>query len=153
MGLDNFKKDDNEETVENSNSDVASGTDDSDDNSSGSSNEGGLESFKSGVGDGGSQNKDGIDNQDNTIFGIPAFRIAEMSEEQQIKSIRQTKIPDYKPDATLDDRWSYTRIIEVECVCGKIFTFSNKETCSACGRLYKDAGRTVVKAKKEDSDN
>ena len=102
-------------------------------------------------------NKNDTGNSDNKIFGIPVLKLVNMSKKERIEAIRDSEIPDFKPEANLDPRWEYNEVIEIQCVCNNIFTFRNTETCDECGRKYKDEGRTVRKVREVqdniDSDN
>jgi len=155
MGLDSFKSDDtgsksssstsDSSSNNGSSSDDASSTEDTGSNSEQSETVGGLDSFKTTPTRGGSTNENDVDDSDNKILGIPAWKLVNMSKKERIEAIRDSKIPDFKPDANLDSRWQYNRVTEIQCVCGRTFTFSNKGECSKCERAYRDVGRTVVK--------
>lgn len=145
MGLDSFKNDsDNED----------SGVSDSSDNGSDESsmaggdekdNETGLDSFNTNTNRGGITQETDSDNQNNKLYGIEPHKWNDMSVKERVAKVRDSKIPDYKPEVQLDERWSHAEVIEVECVCGNVFHFVTTGLCFVCGRSYAKRNRTVVK--------
>ena len=145
MALEDFSSDD-EPSGDSSNSSDASdnaNTDGAvDDEKDGLS---GLESFNTNDDRGGSTQNNGSDNQSNEVFGIPASKWANMTKKERIADVRNRKIPDFKPEAQLDERWSYVQMIAVNCVCGETITFKTSGVCNECGRGYARRNRTVIK--------
>jgi len=94
---------------------------------------------------GGNNEEHGKDEKDNGVFGIEQEEWNRMSKKEIVAEIRESKIPDFRPDLQLDERWSYNPVIELECVCGNTFYFATKGLCFECGRSYSREKRTVVK--------
>jgi len=63
-----------------------------------------------------------------------------MSKIERVKYVRENHIPDYRPSVHIDDRWEWDTVIEVQCVCDNVFTFSDSGLCLACGRTYVSHG-------------
>jgi len=144
MGLEDFK-DDSDKGHSDSSSDDASGTDSDNDSSGDDSNTGGLESFKTNNDGGGSDDGNSASQDDSKIFGIEAHELSQMSEKERVMAIRENHTPDYKPQVQLDERWSFKKVVEIECVCNNVFHFITAGLCLSCGRSYGNVGRTVVK--------
>lgn len=157
MGLDEFKsgKNDDSKNSDNttSNSSNNTSTDASSDGTSdvvsdGDSNvstTGGLDSFRTDATRGGSADETDEDGTDNTVFGIPPYEWRRMSVKERVAKIRQSKIPDFKPDLQLDERWKWEKAARIYCVCGNQFYVSDRDECLNCGREYSVENRTVVK--------
>lgn len=145
MGLDDFSEDDN------ASEDIC--TDDSADNSTDTDSDvgdekdelSGLESFNTTPDRGGSTQNNGSDNQNNEVFGIQASKWSNMTKKERIAAVRDSEIPDFKPQEQLDERWSYVEMVAVKCVCGEIITFVSSGVCSSCNREYSRQNRTVKK--------
>ena len=144
MGLDDFK---DEPSGKSDKSDSGDATDtDSDTDSGGSdSGSGGLESFNTNTDRGGSDDENNTENEITKIPDKIYRNWNTMSEKERVKAVRQHGIQDYKPSVQLDDRWSWRKIIEIECVCGKTIQFKNTGSCDRCNRTYGERGRTVIK--------
>lgn len=113
----------------------------------------GIEAFRTSATDPSKNENGSIEEDDEFIFGLKAWRWNELDKDDRIQHVRQHYIEDYHPEYQPDDRWSYERIVEVECVCDNTFTFQTSGVCLNCGRSYKDAGRTVVKLNEVENDN
>lgn len=105
----------------------------------------GLESFRTSSDSGGSGQKPDLDGKDKTIHDVSSQKWNSMSVDEKVRHVRDNKIPDFRPEYQPDDRWAYRRCAVVRCVCGSVFTVINSNVCLECGRVYEDAGRTVVK--------
>lgn len=136
MGLDDFRTD-----SEDDDSNEESKEDEEEETTSEETS--GLESFRTNNTDGGNNGETQEDNSDNKILGIDPRKYDEMDKEQRIKAVRNNGFPDYRPDYNPDDRWSYNKVVEVNCVCGNEFTFLTKGLCFECGREYQKVMRTV----------
>jgi hypothetical protein len=156
MGLDSFKSDNEDSDNDTGSSDSAGsdGTDTGDKhNSGGTSNgsgssdtaKGGLDSFRTSATRGGSTNNNDKDKQDSNVFGIPPRKWRNMSIKQRVARIRESEIPDFKPDLQLDDRWGWGKAARIQCVCNNTFYIKNKGKCPFCNREYSMENRTVVK--------
>ena len=106
---------------------------------------GGLESFKSPASRGSNNTNTQTDEEESPPFGIEPKKWNSMSKKEIVAEIRDSKIPDFRPEIQLDDRWKYKEVIEIQCVCGNTFYFTTKGLCFECGRSYGKEGRTVVK--------
>lgn len=158
MGLDSFNSDNTESDDDASNSggsgSNATGNSNNDNsrdtsNGSGSSNteKGGLDSFRTDATRGGSTGNDAEDDSDDNVFGIPPRKWRSMSIKQRVAHIRESKIPDFKPDLQLDERWHWNKAARIQCVCDNTFHISKKGKCPSCNREYSMENRTVVKTK------
>lgn len=157
MGLDDFKSEDDNDSDTNSSSSASStnsgstgddsngGTVNSDDDNSNVSTTGGLDSFRTNATRGGSADNTDKDDTDNTVFGIPPYKWRRMSIKERVAEVRQSKIPDFKPDLQLDERWKWEKAARIYCVCGNQFYLSDRDECLNCGREYSVENRTVVK--------
>lgn len=135
MGLDTFKSD-------------SKNQDDSDtdkDNPDNESDEGGLESFKSHTDRGGNTNKTDSENDSDKVLGVEPRKWNSMSVKERVAEVRDSKIPDFRPEVQLDERWSHGEVVELDCVCNNIFHFMHTGICMNCGRTYSKKGRTVIK--------
>jgi len=106
---------------------------------------GGLESFKSTASRGSNNTNTQTDKEESPSFGIEPEKWNSMSKKEIVAEVRDSKIPDFRPEIQLDDRWEYKEVVEIKCVCGNTFYFTTKGLCFECGRSYGKEGRTVVK--------
>jgi len=106
---------------------------------------GGLESFKSTASRGSNNTNTQTDEEESPPFGIEPEKWNSMSKKEIVAEVRDSKIPDFRPEIQLDDRWEYKEVVEIQCVCGNTFYFTTKGLCFECGRSYGKEERTVVK--------
>ena len=109
MGLDDFSEDDNasedictDDSVDNS-TDTDSAVDDEKDELCG------LESFNTNTNRGGSTQNNDSDNKNDEVFGIRATEWARMTKKERIAAVRNSKIPDFKPEEQQDESGSYVQ--------------------------------------------
>jgi hypothetical protein len=138
MGLDSFRTDNNDssESDEGSESDSNNETSTEDEVT-------GIEAFRTSETD--PTKKKNKEDDEDLIFGVTPSEWNRMDAEEQVKHVRDNHVEDYRPDFHVDGDWSFSRIVEIECVCDNYFTFQTRGVCLNCGRVYKDAGRTVTK--------
>lgn len=67
-----------------------------------------------------------------------------MDTEEKVRYVRENYDASYRPEVTLDDRWSWKPVPEVNCVCGENFTFKDSGMCLSCGRQYKMCDGNVI---------
>ena len=149
MGLEDFNSDANDNQSSGS-SDTSNSRNSNDKSSNEQRNgneesQGGLESFRTTPSRGGSGGNNKQANSDDTVLGINPREWNKMTVKQRINEVRKRKIPDFRPDIQLDDRWGWAKAVKVECVCGNQMYFTAKTKCSNCGREYKMKNRTVIK--------
>lgn len=146
MGLDDFSSDESNDEAPSDNEEKTHNEQDDDDVS-------GLEAFRTSETDPSKKEKESDDDEEEFLFGVKPWRWNQMSKDERVEHVRDNYIPDYHPEYQPDERWSYTRIVEIECVCDEVFTFQTAGICLSCGRAYKDVGRTVRKLNEVDEDH
>jgi len=149
MGLEDFNSDENDNqspdsgtACDNRNSNDTQSNEEHDGNEE---SQGGLESFRTSPSRGGSGGDNKQDDSDGNVLGINPREWNNMTVKQRVNEVRKRKIPDFRPDIQLDDRWSWAKAVQVECVCGNQMYFTAKTKCSNCSREYEMKNRTVIK--------
>lgn len=132
MGLDSFSSDNQE-------------TEDNEEETTSEPEASGLDSFRTTTSRGGSSEDNESGDEDEQIFGLPPRKWVAMDVDDRVRHVRENHVEDYYPSHQPDARWSFARAVMIQCVCKNTFTIKDKGECSKCGRVYKDAGRTVIK--------
>jgi hypothetical protein len=144
VGLDDFKKDEGKQHDQDEKQDQESET--SPDSTGSSTNEeepSGLEAFMephTATPDG---DDGGSGSEEEDTSGEMFAEVAGMSKNGEVQHIRENYFPDYYPECQQSDEWSYNEVIELNCICENVFTFTTRGVCLECGRAYKRQGRTV----------
>lgn len=146
MGLDNFRtdKDDSNDSDESHQDGEQAASEDE---------PSGLDAFRTDTTRGGSTSSSDSDEEDDETYGLPTHEKKQMSKDEWIRYVRDNHISDYYSSYQPDERWDYERCVEISCVCGNSFTFLTTGICLECGRVYMDAGRTVIKKSDPHEDN
>lgn len=153
MGIDDFKTDDTQTQTSSDEKQEDEQQEEENEEEKPDNEVSGIEAFRTGETDPTQEQDSHYDNEDEFIFGLKPWRWNEMSQAERIRHVRANYIEDYYPHKQPDGRWSYERMVEVECVCGEVFTFQTEGMCFSCGRVYKDAGRTVIKVNEIDKND
>lgn len=147
MGLDDFKKDEGNQSDEDEKQNEKRET--STESTTSSQNEeepSGLESFMEPHTATPSGDNDGSESEEEDTSGEMFAETAGMEKNGEIQHIRENYFPDYYPEYQQSDEWSHRKVVEINCVCENRFTFTTRGVCLQCGRAYKCQGRTVIQS-------